>query len=443
MNNNSKTTLQIKHKEQIKNFNEARDSLPEKQKSLESFKRELSRLEKKGKSAKYGNGEIQRRSFLKTEIQRLEKDISNITSRKDEMNYFYGTHEILTSYFDREDDSESEEEMPADVEQDNGKEDIMKFFSTTTVTKTVVTTIKPEETKKVKKTKTKTTKVTKGKLTKTKSKVQVEESDDEESESESESESMAQDAALVAAKKESKASLLDRYMTVTNRDYNKKEPINFAVKCKSCNDDMKLNQSDGIFVCKGCGCIEYLLIESDKPNYKEPVPDSNSVATYRRINHLNEILSQIQAKESTDVPDDIFDKIYLHIGKYRIKKKDINFFSMQKILKKLGLRKYYEHASHIVFKINGCFPPTFTREMEDKIRNMFKKIQKPFELYCPKERKNFLSYSYVIHKFCELLELDDYLKYFPLLKNPKKLKLHDRIWKKICDALEWEFYESI
>ena len=54
-----------------------------------------------------------------------------------------------------------------------------------------------------------------------------------------------------------------------------------------------------------------------------------------------------------------------------------------------------------------------SREMEEKLRSMFKEIQAPFMKYCPKDRKNFLSYGYVLHKFVELLELDEFLPNFP------------------------------
>ena len=46
-----------------------------------------------------------------------------------------------------------------------------------------------------------------------------------------------------------------------------------------------------------------------------------------------------------------------------------------------------------------------SRETEEELRRMFKEIQIPFAKFCPKDRKNFLSYSYVLHKFVELLEL--------------------------------------
>ena len=113
------------------------------------------------------------------------------------------------------------------------------------------------------------------------------------------------------------------------------------------------------------------------------------------------------------------------------------------ILKKLRLHQYYEHIPHIISKISGNQPPEIGRETEEILRYMFKKIQIPFENNCPKNRTNFLSYSYVLHKFCQLLELDDFIKCFPLLKSREKLRQQDKIWKKICLDLDWEYYPSI
>ncbi len=74
---------------------------------------------------------------------------------------------------------------------------------------------------------------------------------------------------------------------------------------------------------------------------------------------------------------------------------------------------------------------------------MFKKIQVPFTEVCPKNRTNFLSYSYVIRKFLELLGEDEYLPYFSLLKSREKLYQQDVIWKKCCQKLSWVFYPSL
>lgn len=116
---------------------------------------------------------------------------------------------------------------------------------------------------------------------------------------------------------------------------------------------------------------------------------------------------------------------------------------MRDILKKLRLYKYYEHIPFITYKITGILPPIMSRKTEIKIRNMFKEIQEPFAKYCPKNRKNFLNYNYVLYKFCELLELDEFKKCFPLLKSREKLIEQDKIWENICKELDWQYIESI
>ena len=200
---------------------------------------------------------------------------------------------------------------------------------------------------------------------------------------------------------------------------------------------------EGIRICTCCGEQNNILIDSEKPNYKEPTYESNYFA-YKRINHFNEWLSQFQAKESTDISSEIIEKILLELKKERILNvANISNNKIREILKKLKLNKFYEHIPYIINKINGKPPPTITKEMEEKLRFMFKEIQTPFEKHCPKNRKNFLSYSYVIHKFIQLLEIDEYLVYFPLLKSREKLYQQDKIWKNICKELNWEFINSI
>ena len=130
--------------------------------------------------------------------------------------------------------------------------------------------------------------------------------------------------------------------------------------------------------------------------------------------------------------------------KQRIKNLDYTKIDkIKKILKKLKLSDYYEHIAFIISKITGKPAPSINRETEETLKKMFDKIQEPFERHCPKDRKNFLSYSYVLHKFFQLLELDEYVKCFPLLKSRQKLRIQDEIWKKICHDCVWEFYPSV
>ena len=122
---------------------------------------------------------------------------------------------------------------------------------------------------------------------------------------------------------------------------------------------------------------------------------------------------------------------------------NISHNKIREILKKIKLNKFYEHIPYIINKINGKPPPNISKHLEEKLRYMFKEIQNPFQKHCPKHRKNFLSYSYVIHKFIQLLGIDEYLIYFPLLKSREKLYQQDKIWKEICNDLDWQYINSI
>lgn len=213
--------------------------------------------------------------------------------------------------------------------------------------------------------------------------------------------------------------------------------------CQQCNIAREEISSEGILVCPRCGSEEYALVVSDFPSFRDPPKERNNYA-YKKINHLNEILNQFQAKESTIIPEDVMNEVILEIRKRRITNiADLSEEDIRQILKKLNRSKYYEHRAHILSRLNGNPPPTITPEIEEKIRAMFQDIQAPFLLYCPNDRTNFLSYSYILYKFFELLELDEYKVFFPLLKSRDRLIAHDTIWAKICAYLQWEFISSV
>jgi hypothetical protein len=69
---------------------------------------------------------------------------------------------------------------------------------------------------------------------------------------------------------------------------------------------MTFSQTEAMLYCPDCGASEFILIDSDRPSYKDPPRESNYYA-YKRINHFNELLAQFQAKGSTEIPDDVFE----------------------------------------------------------------------------------------------------------------------------------------
>jgi Arc/MetJ-type ribon-helix-helix transcriptional regulator/ribosomal protein S27E len=220
----------------------------------------------------------------------------------------------------------------------------------------------------------------------------------------------------------------------------KKNP-GYMPKCKGCgSQDHVLDDNSSDMICTKCGMTDY--VQCQEVGFKEEQDmERHVVYSYRRENHFNEWVNQFQAKESTSVPKELIEQLQSEVKKQRIKdKSDLTHRKVREMLKKIHMNKYYEHAPYITTILNGVRPPTMPQALEDRLRLMFGQIQKPFEKHCPENRKNFLSYSYVLYKFCELLGEDQYLPCFPLLKSKDKLYRHDVIWKKITTDLGWEFF---
>ena len=208
--------------------------------------------------------------------------------------------------------------------------------------------------------------------------------------------------------------------------------------CQSANTFVDEVKSD--LICTDCGTASVFEIDGNLSYKEEQEHEKVFVYSYKRENHFNEWLSQFQAQESTTIPEEVVGQLRAEFKKQKIKDlKEITHAKVRTLLKKLRYNKYYEHVPYITNKLNGVRPPSMSHRLEETLRNMFSEIQAPFDRNCPSERKNFLSYSYVLYKFCELLGEDEFLPCFPLLKSKEKLYQQDVIWRKICKELQWEF----
>jgi hypothetical protein len=181
-------------------------------------------------------------------------------------------------------------------------------------------------------------------------------------------------------------------------------------------------------------------------SYQEEITQNIiSSFSYKRLNHFSEWLNSIQAKATTEIGQDVIDAIRVEFKKTRTtQRKEITPAKVRQFLKKLNLNKYYEHCHYVCTLINGVPAPVIDAELDETLRRMFVAIQEPFERAIKgTSRKNFLSYSYVLYKFCQLLGRDDLLCHFSLLKSAEKLHAQDIIWKKIAHELCWEYIASV
>jgi hypothetical protein len=411
-------TLDAKHNEMLKKFKEIKKLIPNKKLELQNLRDELRQLEL-NETEVIELDLIDKKFDIQNGIRSLESELKKLQKKDDEKLYFIQTGDILYNYYDDIEnvaDNTKDKRLRKDKKHviQSSNINIMNFFK-----------------------------------------------DDKNTEDDSEGTALSnQDNISLpglkmsdyvdTTKKFDRAQQLDYFSRVVDPKYCPKSRfVKNIDNCPKCFNklqrkiEMILNTAEGNLICERCGHMEYVVIDSDKPSYKDPPPEATYFA-YKRINHFNELLNQIQAKESTDIPPDVFEKIQLEIKKERII--DLSRLTNDKIrsyLKKLRLNKYYEHVPHIINKLNGLPPPILTRDVEEKLRIMFREIQGPFMEICPKDRKNFLNYYYVFHKFVQLLDLDEYKSLFTLLKSRDKLHQQDLMWKKICAKLGWQYIKSI
>ena len=97
-------------------------------------------------------------------------------------------------------------------------------------------------------------------------------------------------------KKKEKAELFDTYLSLVEPHHiSRYRDISELKNAKNVTLKKCWRNTDGTLVCANCGDTELIVIESEKANFKEQSQE-NSGYPYKRINHFNEWLSQIQGK---------------------------------------------------------------------------------------------------------------------------------------------------
>jgi hypothetical protein len=415
----SRITLDAKHNEIIKNFKEEQKNLKKYYLELKSEEEKLDKIQMDNSIAL--NPEDLTGIFsIQNNIDELKEKIKNIELQSKETDYFIKTGNILYEYYNEIDDVARQEDdsSPPKKKEKKDKKKVTIGENEPKIGAFFGIASKSEE-------------------------KEVEENNEGKR-------VLKMNDFVQMGTNIDRASKLDAYLSKIDKSYGIRgkvhNKIDFCKKCKvTYNKDYELivNHIEGFMSCLKCGHMEYVIIESDKPNYKDPPPEATYFA-YKRTNHLNEILNQIQAKESTDIPDEVLDAVREEIRKERIK--DLTELTNKKIryyLRKLNLNKYYEHIAHIINRLNGLPPPIITKDIEDKIRIMFSAVNSAWGEIPKKPKKNFLNYNYVLYKFVELLDRDEYKVLFPLLKSRDKIVSHDVVWKEICEKLGWEFLRTI
>ena len=215
------------------------------------------------------------------------------------------------------------------------------------------------------------------------------------------------------------------------------------LSCDECASPLIV--SDGYDVCIECGSVPVNSCSDYQNSYRDTQDVMvKQAGSYKRSARFSDWLSSIQAKESTEIPENVFNAINKEIARERIT--DLSLIDTAKIREYLGkmrLTRYYDHAPRIVKYINGIPPIVISAQTESQLNIMFNHVQPAFDeirhLY---GRSSFLSYPFALFKFAQLLGRDDIPKP-QLLKCPEKLRVQETIWKHLCELVGWTFIATI
>eukprot|EP00965_Chrysotila_dentata_P083862 2767973-Pleurochrysis_carterae.AAC.1 len=164
-------------------------------------------------------------------------------------------------------------------------------------------------------------------------------------------------------KKNTQASTVNqhqgRQFLISNRD-----------SCTLCNEPLRLVACKAIMACLTCGyATTYLDATSSSISYGDEIDFSNF--SYKRINHFNEWLQQIQGKETFEVPISILESVMRDLHAHRVAPEQVTQSKVRESLKRLKQRKSYENVVQITSRITGIAPKRLTHSMEELCRAMF------------------------------------------------------------------------
>jgi hypothetical protein len=213
---NISKTLDTHHNSKIKDFHSEQNALESKQQELNVINDKLADI---SKSALSNLSETEFQNYINLTDKRLlvEQELTDIKKNTHEVDYYINTADLIFKYYDIvENGNILENETNATITENS----ILKFFKTN--------------------------------------------NDDDPEES--------------IIKDDDRASLLDKYMQFTDYNYFKLNHSEESDTCPVCDSKTRtLLVNDGLMYCNDCHTIETIIIDHEKPSYKDPPKEIISI----------------------------------------------------------------------------------------------------------------------------------------------------------------------
>ena len=209
--------------------------------------------------------------------------------------------------------------------------------------------------------------------------------------------------------------------------------------CPHCGVGLRLDVVMSMHVCCSCGrALDYLDGSTTVLVFSEASYDFSGPMV-RRSSHFDAWVASLQGKERVGVSGDVLAEIMAQLREDRVPVQQINVTTVQAALKKLKLRKLYDHVQVITSRLSGQAAPQLTLPQEQQIKLLFMAASNSFQRNTPATRRNMIAYSVVLRCICRLLGLDLFQDSFVAMKSKDKLAKQATYVRNICVDLGWDY----
>lgn len=228
-----------------------------------------------------------------------------------------------------------------------------------------------------------------------------------------------------------------------------------------CGGMVESVESWGVMSCVVCGrSWEQEQVAVSGGTHDQPNTASHfKLFIYSRQGYLTHLLRNIQGRSNVVVPEEVIEAVRAEMDK-KSAQKGVRGVEMalrritrrRNALKRKAedggktaqaadsLQQYYEASALIWHKISGEKPYRLPRREEEELLRRFQQASTVFDTIST-QRKNFLSYSWALHKIARQMddagyEMKEFIKLMPAASADRKRE-NQALWEQICERTGW------
>jgi len=209
-------------------------------------------------------------------------------------------------------------------------------------------------------------------------------------------------------------------------------------RCDLCDSInlIQVENDDGAIAYMCSYCFHTTIDQSDT-NESANIDQKSS---YKRINYFNEYIDRFCAKKIPTISEQDLELLQITIKQSGIDDlSKITSEQLDKFLQRIGRSKHYYDKIYILNLLTNKSLPEITPSDREKMEIIFQEVESVWNDVKPTDSNSFINYPYLCKKIFELLEYDEYTKWWKMTTSYDNIIMYDKIWFKICKILKYEF----